>query len=176
MTGFDEHLIAQMALGDGEAFAKLYHATSDMVYGYALSILKNAADAEDVMHDAYILMYQKAASYQAMGKPAAWMLTIVRNLCFNKMQSHKRIADVDAQEHAASVDEAQGSLDRIVLDKALAILDLQERQIVVLHALTGMKHREIAELLELPIGTVLSKYHRALKRLKGELEGMGELR
>ena len=58
--------------------------------------------------------------------------------------------------------------------KALGILDFEDRQIVILHALTGMKHREIAELLDLPLGTVLSKYKRALEKMRKELEGKGE--
>ena len=54
---------------------------------------------------------------------------------------------------------------------ALELLDAEERRIVLLHAVTGWKHREIASLLELPLPTVLSKYHRALKKLRKQLEG-----
>ena len=61
--------------------------------------------------------------------------------------------------------------ERELLQTALAALEEQERRIVVLHAVTGLKHREIAQLLELPLATVLSKYHRALKKLKVRLEG-----
>lgn len=61
--------------------------------------------------------------------------------------------------------------DRAVLEAALNILSDQERQIVVLHAAAGLKHREIAKLLELPLPTVLSKYRRALSKLKTKLEG-----
>ena len=61
--------------------------------------------------------------------------------------------------------------DRAVLQAALGALDDQERQAVLLHAVSGLKHREIAEILELPLPTVLSKYHRALKKLRKQLEG-----
>ncbi|MDO4533750.1 MAG: RNA polymerase sigma factor [Coriobacteriia bacterium] len=173
-SSLDENLIVQMGRGDGEAFRKTYLATSSIVYGYALSILKNRADAEDVMHDAYIRAFHAAATYQPLGKPLAWLLTIVRNLCYNKARSSKPTVDIGTYEQAAPIDEEQGALDRIVLQKALEILDEQERQIVVLHAIAGMKHREIGEVLELPTGTVLSKYHRALKRLKSEIAGREE--
>ena len=53
----------------------------------------------------------------------------------------------------------------------MEVLDFQERQIVILHAMTGMKHREIGELLDLPTGTVLSKYSRSLAKIRRELEG-----
>ena len=61
--------------------------------------------------------------------------------------------------------------DRHVLRAALSVLSEQERQVVMLHAVTGLKHREIAQLLELPLATVLSKYRRALKKLNLLLEG-----
>ena len=61
--------------------------------------------------------------------------------------------------------------DREVLSAALGVLGEQERQIVLLHAVSGLKHREIAQLMELPLATVLSKYHRGLKKLKKKLEG-----
>ena len=61
--------------------------------------------------------------------------------------------------------------DREVLQQALASLGDVERQVVLLHAVTGLKHREIAALLEMPLATVLSKYHRALKKLRVQLEG-----
>ena len=173
-SSFDENLILQMAHGNGEAFRELYLATSSIVYGYALSILKNSADAEDVMHDAYIRAFNGAAAYQPRGKPLAWLLTIVRNLSYNKVRSGKPTVDINAYDRPSPIDEQKGALDRIVLRKALEILDEQERQIVVLHALAGLKHREIGELLELPTGTVLSKYHRALKRLNTEIAGKEE--
>ena len=59
----------------------------------------------------------------------------------------------------------------MMLREALDILAFEDRQIVVLHALTGMKHREIAELLDMPVGTVLSKYNRALRKMRKEFAG-----
>ena len=166
----DESLIARMACRDAAAFRELYLASSSIVYGYALSILKSKSDAEDVMHDAYIRIYQSASSYQPRGKPLAWILTIVRNLCYNAIRQQKPTATIDESESFSFEGHEQASVDRIVLKKALEILDSQERQIVMLHALAGMKHREVAELLELPTGTVLSKYHRALNKLRVEVD------
>ena len=61
--------------------------------------------------------------------------------------------------------------DRTVLTAALSTLSDEERQIIMLHVTAGLKHREIAQLLELPLSTVLSKYRRALSKLKQKLEG-----
>lgn len=171
-AALDENLILRMAEGDGSAFREFYEQTSSAVYGFALSILRNKHDAEDVMHDAFIRSYTSAISYRPSGKPMAWLLTIVRNLCYNKIKAGKVCEDISEYENLAGSD-ADDSLDRIVLEEAMHILDSEERQIVVLHALTGFKHREIAEILDVPTGTVLSKYNRALKKMRKELEGKG---
>ena len=76
---FDETLITRMAEGDGNAFQEIYQHTSSAVYGFALSILKNRHDAEDVMHDTFLKAYSGAITYKPMGKPLAWILTITRN-------------------------------------------------------------------------------------------------
>ena len=68
-------------------------------------------------------------------------------------------------------DDALTTEDRTVLSAAMSVLEDEEQRIVLLHAVTGLKHREIAESLSLPLSTVLSKYHRALKKLRRKLEG-----
>lgn len=170
----DENLIIRMANGDGAAFKELYERTSPAVYGFALSILRNTHDAEDVMHDTYIKAYTGAVTYKPMGKPLSWILTIVRNLCYNKIRSNRICDDISMYENVVRAESGVDAADRIALEKAMDILDADERQIVVLHALTGMKHREIAEILDLPAGTVMSKYSRAIKKMRKEIEGKGE--
>lgn len=169
----DENLIIRMASGDGHAFNELYHQTSGAVYGFALSILRNREDAEDVMHDTYIKTYTSAVTYKPGGKPLSWILTIVRNLAYNKIRAGKVNEDISQYEDQLQdekSDLADAITDKMVLKQAMSILDFEERQIFVLHAATGMKHREIADILDLPTGTVLSKYNRALKKMRKELE------
>ena len=172
-TTIDENLIIRMAAGDGAAFKELYEQTSSAVYGFALSILKNKHDAEDVMHDAFIKAYQGAVTYKPMGKPLAWILTIVKNLCYSKIRAGGVCDDLSEYEDLVRTDESGSILDKLILQEALSTLDFEERQIVILHSLTGMKHREIAEILELPTGTVLSKYNRSIKKLRKQLEEKG---
>lgn len=171
----DDRLILDMAGGDREAFRKLYEATDSTVYGLALSIMKNRQDAEDVMHDAYIKIYRGASLYQPSGKPLAWIISIVRNLCLNRIREGNRADAFDDAERINEVedpgDDIERSTARMVLDTAMEVLDDEEREIVILHALTGYRHREIAEMLGIPQGTVLSKYNRALKKMKNKLKG-----
>ena len=167
----DDNLILRMADGDGNAFAEFYDKTSSAVYGFALSILRNREDAEDLMHDTYVRAYTGSISYTPQGKPLSWLLTIVRNLSYNKLRNGTMSEDISQYEDIYGVEETDSTVDRLVLEKAMEILTFEERQIVILHALTGLKHREIAELLNMPLGTVISKYNRSLRKIREELEG-----
>lgn len=68
-----EEYMAQIAKGDHDALAALYQHTNASIYGFALSILKNASDAEDALHDCFLDIYQAAGSYRPQGKPMAWI-------------------------------------------------------------------------------------------------------
>ena len=170
----DENLIVRMASNDGAAFRELYQQTSGVVYGFAMSILLNKHDAEDVMHDTFIKIYSSAVTYKPSGNPMAWILTIVRNLCLNRIRAGKVCEELSEYDDlAGSLNDSDAMLDRMVLETAMNVLDAEERQIVILHAMTGFKHREIAEILDLPTGTILSKYNRALKKMRKEMESKG---
>jgi DNA-directed RNA polymerase specialized sigma24 family protein len=82
--------INRIGNNDKNALAELYHMTSAAVYGFALSILKNTQDAEDVLHDTYLRIYATAAGYKSMKKPLAWILTITRNLSLMKIRDGKK--------------------------------------------------------------------------------------
>lgn len=169
-----EKLILSLADGDKDAFRLLYEATKDAVYGFALSILRCRQDAEDVMHDTYIKVYMDAGNYSPHGKPLAWILTIVRNLSLNYIRSENRtekLPDDELPEPVDPEDKIEKATSSMVLGAAMHVLTDEEREIVVLHALTGYRHREIAEILSMPQGTVLSRYNRALKKMRKEIDG-----
>ena len=163
-----ETYIAQIAEGQTDGLALLYEQTHAAVYGFALSILRNAHDAEDVQHDTYVQIWKAAHSYTPSGKPMAWIFTITRNLARMHLRVHERTISVSPEDwhtmfaHNPAVDNE----DRILLTSLLQILSEEERQIVMLYSMTGLKHREIADLLEMKLSTVLSKYNRAIKKLR----------
>lgn len=169
-----QQLLIHIASGESDALAELYQRTRSAVYGLALSYLKNAHDAQDLTQDVYVQVWDCAAQYRPTGSPMGWLLTVCRNLCLMRLrreeQRHAALSEeewdaIPAQECGLNADE------RTLLQGALASLADEERRMVLLHAVTGMKHREIAALLELPLPTVLSKYHRALKKMRIFLEG-----
>ena len=167
-----ESYIAKTAEGDTEALAMLYEQTKGAVYGFALSILKNAHDAEDVLQDTYVRVYNYAHAYRASGNPMAWMLEITKNLAYMLLRKKSREGTVsdDEPERFFSEDFSHDTAEALTVTQAMLKLSDTERQIITLHAVTGLKHREIAKLLGMPLATVLSKYNRSLKKLKDMLE------
>ena len=166
-----DSLLASVAAGDRDALAQLYHETSAAVYSYTLSVLKNSHDAEDVLHDCYLSVWTAAASYRSSGKPMAWILTIAKNLCLKQLRFRCRTESLPEEDWKDSLEVATEMTtdDKVVLQQCMEALSDTERQIVVLHAVSGFKHREIAELMDLALPTVLSKYHRAIKKMKANL-------
>ncbi len=168
-TDVIESCLREIARGStAPALEKLYNCTKDAIYGYALSMLKNTHDAEDVLHDAYISIYNSAGRYAPMGRPMAWIFTITRNLCLDKLRARDRIADLPEENWEEYLDSNSSISvdDKLLLESCLNSLSDDEREILLLHVLSGLKHREISEMTGRPISTVLSKYHRALKKLR----------
>lgn len=168
-----DRLLLQTGQGDREAFARLYSLTRGAVYALALSLLGDAHEAQDTAQDTFVKVWESAPAYRSQGSPMAWLLTVTRNLARSRLRQSGRLIDLD-EETWNAIPAAAPEIspeERQVLQEALAELSPQERQIVLLHAVTGLKHREIAQLLELPLSTVLSKYHRGLKKLRAQMKG-----
>jgi RNA polymerase sigma-70 factor (ECF subfamily) len=171
----DEALLVRIGQDDQEALTDLYVLTHRVIYTYALSLIKNHEDALDIVQDTYIKIRSAAHLYQPMGKPLAWMFTITRHITLNMIRKNKRSQafDQDVLENNTSFSYIEDPEDKMVLQMALKILSEEERQIVLLHSVGGFKHREISELTDLALGTVLSKYNRGLKKLRKALKKGG---
>lgn len=161
---------------DPKALEEFYYRTSASVFGFALSVLKNTQDAEDVMHDLYLQIWSGIGTYRAAGKPMAWVLTITRNLCLQKLREYRKRSDIPQEDWETYIggSDKMSPEDKLILTECLKNLSDEERQVVVLYAVSGFKHREIAKLLEMPLSTVLSKYNRAMKKLRKFMEENNE--
>ncbi len=170
----DESLFPRIALEDKAAFCALYEACSSAVFAYALSILRNRADAEDAMQDTFLKIRSAAHLYKPQGKPMAWVFTITRNICLMMYRKKAHVIQMNDEDREPDLglDQIENVEDRLTLEKAFSVLQEDTCQIIMLHAVSGMKHREIAGLLNMPLSTVLSKYNRGIKKLRKELEGM----
>jgi RNA polymerase sigma-70 factor (ECF subfamily) len=183
--GLLRRLAGADAAGRKDALGELYELTASRIYGFALGVLRDRGRAESVTQDVFIRIYEAAGKYSPQGKPLAWMFTIARNLALMMLRSKDNSAIwlPPEIEGAGAGETAAGSrgayeeshegvlLDTLTLRAALSLLGEDERQIVMLHSVGGMKHREIAEVMSLPISTVLSKYNRSLSKLRAHLGG-----
>ena len=167
-----ENYIKDISKGDKEALSKLYEVTKSSVYGFALSILKNMHDAEDVLQEVYVKIYENASLYQANKKTLAWILKITKNLALMKIRKNKNHNNIDDfRETLSDYKEITDNEDKMLIVTIFEEISDEERNIIVLHSVSGFKFREISKLLEMPLATVLSKYNRAIKKIK---ERMGE--
>jgi len=175
-----EKYIYYLSQGELYAMDKLYGLIKTDVYAYALSKSQNAADAEDIMQDTFVQIYKYAGRYEPMGKPLAWVFTIVNNFARRKFELDSRTTSIDTEETGELSDGSEMEMDVVnkqFLKEIMTILSPEEQEIVVLHIVSGMKHREIAEIQNLSLATVLSKYNRAIKKMKKFVEegSQGEL-
>ncbi len=161
-----ENYIIKIGNEDSLALEMLYNETRNYVYRFALSMIKNCSDAEDIMQDTYVNINKYATNYNPRNKPMAWILTITKNLCLNKLKSNKKKQTVDIEEMEHTLGKKSDSFDKILLKNIIELLDDEERQIFILNSIEDYKFREIANLLDLKLSTVLSKYHRAIKKIR----------
>lgn len=170
----DENLIKRIGDDDQQAFATLYQETERALYAYALSLVQHHDDALDVMHDTYLKIRASAHLYKPQGKPMAWIYTIARNLAMDHFRKQARVQEMPGEiENHMTFSYVSDATDRLVLEMTMKALQKEEREIVILHAVNGYKHREIADMLDMPLSTVLSKYRRALHKLRVILEEGG---
>lgn len=166
-----EQWILGIAQGDRNALRALYVETRAAVYGLALSLLMNPYDAEDVLQDTYIQIHAAADRYIPQQKPMAWIFTIAKNLCRHRMRDAQHATTLPPEQWETFWQTSSPDMnpeDRLVLRAVLEELSPREQQVVGLYT-AGLRHREIAACLELPLSTVCSCYRRALSKLKVKL-------
>lgn len=155
-------LMAKIAEGDNASFERLYEATVKGVFAFAYSYLGNREDAEDIAQNAFLSVKQRAFTYKQGTNARAWLFQIVKNLCLDELRRRKRRQTAQPIGSEAYMSEYGDS----AVDYMLSVLTEEEREIVVLHVFWGYKHREIAEIIDAPLGTVTWKYNVAVKKLE----------
>lgn len=168
----DEELFEKIASGDDEAFSTLYYSSYKQLYGFLISLTKNKEDAEDLLQNTYIKIRNGSHLYKKQGTPMGWMCKIAKNLYLDHVRKYGKYKKVDFElvDNYISQDNDTSSEQKILIEQALKGLKDEEKTIVVMYIYMGLKHREIAEIIGSPLSTVLSKYNRALKKMKKILE------
>lgn len=175
-------LVMRAQAGDRQAFGELVERYMQRAYYVALGLVGSHDDALDLSQEAFVRAYRARATIDPDRPFYAWLYQIVRRLCFNFIRDRKTrrrkmeeatpwLVDL-AGRGAARTDpgkRAERSELRERLEAAIDRLSEREREILVLREFEGLKYREIAELLGLPIGTVMSRLYTARKNLAEQL-------
>lgn len=164
------------------AFEQYVLPELDVLYRVALSITRKPADAEDLVQETLLRSYRSAGRFDGR-YPRAWLLTIMRNAQINRVRRRRPELLRDGDDSERLADEAPGAetpehlvvdatFDAIVED-ALAQLSSRFKQVIELVDLHGLSYQEAADALGVPIGTVMSRLHRARTKIRASLEEQG---
>lgn len=177
-------LVARVALGDRQAFRRLYDATAPSLLGVALRLLRDRGRAEDVIQEAFVSVWHRAGGFRASASaPMTWLTAIVRNRALDTLRSDARHdADplVDDEDEDATIEikddrpEPLGLLtqaaDALAVRACLETIDGSQRQCLALAYYHGLTHAEMAAHLGSPIGSVKMWLRRGLEKLRRCLE------
>jgi len=178
-------LVGLAKAGRTEAVEQLVDQYAARLYGLLYRMTGSAADAEDLLQDTYIKMLRGLAAYNEAGRFESWLFSIAANQARDWFRRHNRapVATVAATQAATQEDleaaagstEAEGE-HRLIqmeqedqLQRALAELSPAERQVVTLRFFSDLSFKEIAQVLQVPLGTALARAHRAIKHLRAKL-------
>jgi RNA polymerase sigma-70 factor, ECF subfamily len=165
--------------GDKDAFAELYRRTSAKLFGVCLRIFDNRTEAEDALQDAYVTIWNKAASFEAGGaSPISWLVAVARNRAIDRLRGSKRARMVDLDEAADVADPAPladenllANADAQALMTCVDGLNPRDAGFIRSAFLGGATYADLAARDNLPLGTVKSRIRRALIALRDCLGG-----
>lgn len=178
----DAVLFARLREGDTAAFAEFYDRHAPLWYGIALKILGNEQDAEDVLQDAAVQIWERAPQYRPeLGQPLSWAVALTRNKAIDRLRSVRRRTEVleaaAAEPAEAPASDASSPLRAMAAEtgelirKGLQMLSMEQREAIELAFLGGLTQQEIAARLGQPLGTIKARIRRGMLALKDTLEG-----
>lgn len=164
-----QEALAFLQEGDKIAFEKIYTELKTPMLTIILRMTQDRALAEDILQEVFVKLYRSPPN-PSISNPRAYLFQMARNLAIDGMRKQPR--DVALEDYAdfpqSPIEHRAAAMD---IEAALDTLPLVERQIVTLHINGDLTFRVIADMMELPLGTVLWKYQRAMKRLRLILDG-----
>jgi RNA polymerase sigma-70 factor (ECF subfamily) len=177
-AGDAPRFLDRLRAGDAPAFEELVMTYQHRVFGVALRMLGSRAEAEEVAQEAFVRAHRALGEFRGDAKLSTWLYAITSRLCLNRLASGERRLTRQGEDALLRLADAgprpDAALERRELESALgrAIAELPEdrRIVVVLRDIEGLSYEEIAQVLELELGTVRSRLHRARADLKEKLE------
>lgn len=168
-----EEAIEKLKYKDDEAFEFIYNKTKSSVYAIIITVVKNQDIAQDLMQDTYIQMIKSINSYNPKYKFRNWLLTIARNKAIDSYRLRSRETLIDIHESEYLLPHTKSTADNEYdANFLLSLLDEEEKEVVMLYAVDDYNHREIAEILNKPIGTITWIYSKAIAKMKKAGKGI----
>jgi RNA polymerase sigma-70 factor (ECF subfamily) len=179
----DQELIAAARDGDDGAFKELVMRYEPVVAATVIGMLRNSPEAEDVGQETFIRFYKALGTFRGEASVKTYITRIAMNQAINELRRRKRRRTVFSNTPAdemGNIPDARSAQpegpDRELVEQAIQKLDDEFRSVVVLRLIDGYSTAETAEILNIPVGTVLSRLSRAQDRIKGFLRPIaGEL-
>ena len=178
---FQIQLLRRIATQDRDALAEFYDQFGAVLFATAVRILGDAQEAEEVMQDVFVQIWEKAATFDAaLGTPMSWVLRIARNRAIDRLRARqRRFRALDELETSLAAESSPSSSARVGLSReeisvvraAVQALPAEQRQAIELAFFGGQSHGTIAEALREPLGTIKARIRRGLLKLRDELEG-----
>ena len=173
----DRPLVESLRRGEPEAFETLVLAYQHRVFSIALRMLADRGEAEEVAQEVFLRVHQSVRDFRGEARLSTWLYAITSRLCLNRLKSPsraRRAGEAALMRMADAHPNPGATLEALeveaALHRAIGELDDEQRIVVVLRDLHGLAYEEIAAALDLPLGTVRSRLHRARMELKARLE------
>ncbi|WP_449603388.1 RNA polymerase sigma factor [Paenibacillus sp. Marseille-Q9583] len=155
--------------GNQEAFTELVQRYKGQVYRFAVGMLSNRMDAEDVAQEAFVKAFYSLSRLDNEYAFSSWMITIVSNLCKDRLKKRaQEQAFIEPNERIADPGLSD-PIEKLSVEEGLGRLSVDHREVILLHDVQGYHYEEIAEMVQVPIGTVKSRLFSARMALRKEL-------
>jgi len=178
MIHINSRVIEKCLDGDIKAQYQLYKQYSKAMYNIAIRFLNNKMDAEDILQDSFITAFNRLEELQNRDLFGSWLKRIVINNCISFHRKRKiAFEEIDEQRHGETV-EIDGEVpvvDSALVHRVIRELPHKGRTVLVLRALEGYTHKEIAEALDISVSTSKTQYSRALSLLNKKLKGKADV-
>lgn len=160
-----ERKISALKSGDSSAFDYVYEHTYKTAYFTILYIVKDKMHAEDILQETFVKAVSSLYQYSSGTNFVGWLCAIAKSLALNHIKKYSRevATDFDAQAYKYGTAEIKAPY---IFDLAAKVLSEEEYRILMMCQVAGYKRREVAKLLDMPIGTVTWKNNEALKKLR----------
>lgn len=174
----DAELVARCLDSSDLAFAALVDRYKNLVFGVISQVVSDRSQVDDLAQEVFLKVHRGLRSFRGESKLSTWIYRIVRNVCAEASSRERAVASLDERNEdgqpryePSTYDRAFGDLElRDRLEKAIAGLSVDQRFLISAYYFGGQQYQELADVLEMPMGTVKTQLHRAKQRLREIME------